>query len=112
MDLNVTPFHSEQSPSPSHLPLLLLPFKGVLCKCASHWMWVCACLTEGLLKSLIRLTNFLHCKGKTSVGEVTASAALVATEHTFDLLPLSECCFESYLRMKESPPKPYCQRGF
>lgn len=39
------------------------------------------------------------------MGEITVSAAPVLTEHFFDLLPLSECCFESYLRMKASPKK-------
>lgn len=49
---------------------------------------------------------------RTSAGEITVSAAPVVTKHFFDLLPLSECCFESYLRMKVSSKKPTVKGDF
>lgn len=49
---------------------------------------------------------------RTFAGEITISAAPVVTKNFFDLLPLSECCLESYLRMKVSSEKPTVKEDF
>lgn len=103
--------------SPSFVTLSPISLSGILCRGPTVWIYISLgldlLLHRGVFAPMPRKCDLLSSlQRRTFAGEITISAAPVVTKNFFDLLPLSECCLESYLRMKVSSEKPTVKEDF
>ena len=79
---------------------------GILCRGPTVWIYISMglglLLHRGVFAPTPSKCDLLSSLQRRTFAREIISAAPVVTKHFFDLLPLSECCLESYLRMKVS----------
>ena len=89
---------------------------GILCRGPTVWIYISMglglLLHRGVFAPTPSKCDLLSSLQRRTFAREIISAAPVVTKHFFDLLPLSECCLESYLRMKVSSKKPTVKVDF